>query len=145
VGMNLAALLDELPAVLRDRRHLMAEPRQVPLEEFADVRLVVGDGDAQGANHTSPRGKVTRMRAPPAASAASTVPPWASAMRRTRARPRPMPPGLVVKNGSKALARCSPVRPGPLSATETHTAGRPARFSVAARTVMRAGSGAAAR
>jgi hypothetical protein len=39
-------LFDQLLAVLRHRRHVVPQARQVTLEELAGIGLVVGDGDA---------------------------------------------------------------------------------------------------
>ena len=53
-------------------------------------------------------------------------------MRFAIAMPRPVPLVLVVKNGSKIRRRCSGLRPGPLSRTATHTAGRSVDFRLGA-------------
>ena len=57
-------------------------------------------------------------RAPGVAGGSSvTVPPWASAMRRQKARPRPLPFALVVNRASKMRQLTSGGTPGPSSRT----------------------------
>ena len=69
-------------------------------------------------------GSVTRNVAPrPGADTASICPSCASTTLRTIARPRPVPCGLVVKNGLKIRSRSSAAMPGPLSRTSTTTRG----------------------
>lgn len=61
------------------------------------------------------------MAPPPDVVLRSTLPAWASAQRRTTARPRPVPFGRVEKNGVKTRSRRSAGTPSPSSLTETVT------------------------
>ena len=65
----------------------------------------------------APAGSSERFAPPPARFSADSWPPWASTIVREIASPIPMPPCLVVKNGSKICFRTSGRIPGPLSET----------------------------
>src|SRR5207247_789372 len=109
-----------LLAVLH-RRHVVADPAQAFLEDPAQAVFVVGDQDTSG--HQARAMGRKQVTAVPRPSALSTwIAPWCSStMRWQRARPRPRPRSLVVKNGSKILARTSAGMPVPSSATWAST------------------------
>jgi hypothetical protein len=73
------------------------------------------------------------------------VPPCASTMRFTMARPRPVPFALVVWKGSKACRRCSGLKPEPLSRTVTRSAGRSPSNASRQTMTTRTGSGLASK
>ena len=67
-------------------------------------------------------GSCTQNTAPPSAALRELRQPrWASAIERQMARPMPMPPSLVLQNGSKTLCRSASAMPGPRSATQIAT------------------------
>ena len=55
----------------------------------------------------------------PGSLSTSIFPPWASMICRDNERPRPVPPGLVVKKGSKSFSFASGAMPEPESRTRT--------------------------
>src|SRR5581483_4203977 len=71
----------------------------------------------------APAGRSIEKRRPPASErAAATVPPCASTVRRTIARPSPVPVCFSEKKGSKRRGSASSGTPGPLSSTVTRHA-----------------------
>src|SRR5262245_36898018 len=85
-------------------RDLVALAAHEDLEELLHAALVVDDEDARARLHALPsarRRRTWKFVPLPSALCTRMLPPCSSTIRWTVARPRPVPPGLVVKNGSK--------------------------------------------
>ncbi len=121
-----AATAHFMPGVLQDIGH-----------GFAGTCMVIYHEHVSGRERASPwtimllppccgTGRRMVNAAPPCGQLlADTSPPWAVAIRSTIASPNPVPPLLVVKNGSKSCGWLSSPKPGPLSATSSSTPKRP--------------------
>src|SRR5262249_16747197 len=78
------------------------------------------DDEDAGAGHagSGARGRRSQTHAPPLARLrAPTEPPCSSTIRLAIASPSPVPSGRVLKNGEKARASASGLKPGPLAVT----------------------------
>src|SRR6185437_3097752 len=113
------------------RTHLVTGARQRLIEHRTDRRVVVG-------NQYASRRHLRPSQVPPPGSASSPVnlgistrkivrldcdshsmiPPWSPTIFATKARPRPLPVGLVVTQGSNRCGMRSSGTPGPLSLTQ---------------------------
>src|SRR5215470_5922934 len=91
-----------------------------------DPGLVVDDQNARGSHAycswgaASATGKATSIRVPEPGLLFTSMVPWTSQMmERQIDRPRPLPCGFVVKNGSSTRGRCCAGMPHPESMTES--------------------------
>src|SRR5262245_2345641 len=101
-------------------RHLVLFPAQHHRETLAHSGLVVDDEDL--ALHAVAWGNDSTKHVPsPSWTLTVMVPPWSSMMRRTIARPSPVPPAFEVTNGSKTRGRIAAGIPPPVSRTSTST------------------------
>src|SRR5262249_23104426 len=109
-------LLERLLAGER-RLHLVAAPREQPLDRDPDGALVVDDQDRR-AHAALASGTSRSIRRPlPGPASAVMRPPCASMVRFAIASPRPVPVGLSEKKGSKRRSSASAGTPGPVSPT----------------------------
>src|SRR5437667_380930 len=102
--LGAVAALREIRVVRRHRRGVVAllseavglrELRRTPQRPWGQGRAAAGEEDHERGDRDRPqeRGRSTVKRLPfPSCDSAVTRPPWASAMPRTIARPRPVPP-----------------------------------------------------
>src|SRR3989449_4698706 len=102
--LGAVAALREIRVVRRHRRGVVAllsetvglrELRRTPQRPCGQGRAAAGEEDDERGDRDRPqeRGRSTVKRLPfPSCDSAVTRPPWASAMPRTIARPRPVPP-----------------------------------------------------
>src|SRR5207248_2836064 len=116
------ALLHPLPERRRGAgaAHDVALPAERLMQDGADGAIVVGDEDGGTGTHgTAWRGSITRKMVRPASLSYSMAPPWSLTILATRARPKPVPVGLLVTKASKRCERISSDTPRPLSRTDT--------------------------
>jgi len=91
-------------------QHPIASLLQRHAKNIGKAGLVVGQQDGMGHGGRSlggdqAMGRLSVKQAPsPGLLCSSTVPPWFSITEKTLASPRPVPWGLVVKNGSKIFS-----------------------------------------
>ena len=130
VGTNALRVAKNAPAFLREARAVLGFPIEV-ISGREEARLIY-----LGVAHALPRGSHQRLVVDvgggstelivgtvprPTADSIESSPPCACATACEMARPRPVPRGLVVKNGSKSRGRTSRGTPGPLSTTASST------------------------
>src|SRR5688572_24761459 len=134
-----------------ERLHRVSDRAQQQFQRIADCSIVVHHEDGRPGNvGRSPHyqlpadagtaGNVKKKRAPPPGLAPHhSLPPWARTMERLIDRPRPVPPGLVVKNGLNSSAIVVASTPTPRSATMNSTS--PSLSTSVRRTISRRASG----
>src|SRR5207245_5051519 len=116
-------------------RHLVSFIHQQPAQAPADALFVIHDQDvahdvaiagsaevtAEGSSAAAGlrQGIFRAKQVVPADRTYSKLPPWASAICRATARPRPTPSGLSVAKGSNKRSSISGMGPRPLSRTRS--------------------------